>query len=290
MKGRAIAESCWGLIALAVSILWGLCAGIALIFVAQLHIDFSWYLGLTATIPVLEIWPLIFVLRRLSVGRIAGVAEVFLAHLMYVVPFYALTTNCTELYDLKPLATYYPILSAVILAAAWLALPRSRAGAVRATSTGLVLAATFFALPIVVISGLYSYDLITFKRHMIGLQNDVRKFALERLHVGMSRSELYALEDESERTKGFTFSIVGAQNPHNGADQISTQPMPTRSHPHPVVQLLISGDLCLPNVQVYFDKEDRVERWDQIPTTNQRCVSLAAMELRSLTITNTRMV
>jgi hypothetical protein len=161
---------------------------------------------------------------------------------------------------------------------------------VRNTSSGLVLVAIFVALPIVIVSGLYSYDLITFKRHMIELETEVRNFALERLHVGMSRSDLYALEDESESTNGFTFAIVGVESPYNGADQTSTDPKPTDSHPHPAVRLLISSDLCLPDIQVYFDRKDRVERWDQIATTNHRCVPLAAMKLKSPTLSNARII
>ncbi len=263
---------CWALIALAISILWGLCAGvIAFVIVPRLGLDISWSFGPAALLPALEICPLIAAFRFLRVGRVAGVAGLLLAHLAYVEPFYALAASFTELYELKPLGTYYPVLSAAVLTAAWLYLSWRSTSAARAVSAGLVLAALFVALPVVVGSGLYSYNLVTFKQHMIELETAVRTFALERLHAGMSRSELYALADESTTVNGFTFAIVGAESSRNGADQAGTEPQPTDTHPHPVVELLVSGGLCLPNVRVYFDKEDRVERWDQIPASGLMC-------------------
>jgi hypothetical protein len=245
------------LLALGVAVLWGS----VVIFVAVESPQREWFLGAWAWIPGLLVLPLIGLLRWLKVDVVVGAIAILVADLISVEFVRSFYIVIGPLDDMPRLASIFPFASAAADVSLWvfvaLRFPRpsdaeiAAPANVRSRARQISILGCMAAVPIIAGGAYLIWDVSTFKQGMVALDAKMQAFSLERLHVGMSRADVYALTDESSRVNNFTFSITPV-------NELGDPPEPTRVNPHPEAELRFT---YADPVVVEFDENDRVLRW-----------------------------
>jgi hypothetical protein len=220
------------------------------------------------TLNAASLLPTVLLLWRTSAPLPAGVFALALACLLYMDGKYTII----NLMDHPPrLWSLYPWQALCVVACIWLAVWlffRGRTtddippSANKKRRDPPVVTVTIGGILLLTLLGGCTALTFTYPASICNEASRQEKYVRERLHVGMSRSELYALQKTvlSQKNGVMFVLIIGIQSPLNGPDQTGELPEPTSSHPTPGVRVTF-GETTHDSIIVLFDRFDRVTRW-----------------------------